>query len=86
MYTTITQKSTNYLNFVSPFFFNALLSLLSTEALESQSTSAANNSGCPFFSSLESKNPSLYPLTIRSSRSDVEIAGVRRVGTNRPNH
>lgn len=64
----------------------ALLSRFPTEALESQSTSAANSSGCPFFSNFESKNPSRYPLTIRSSKSEVEIAGVLLVGTNRPIH
>lgn len=68
--------------YCAPFFF--LLSLFSTLAELSQSTSAASNSGCPFFSSLESKKPSLYPRTIRSSRSEVDIQGVRRVGKNLP--
>lgn len=55
-----------------------------TTASESQSTSAAISSGCPFFSNFESKKPSRYPLTIRSRRSEVEMAGVLRVGRNRP--
>ena len=70
--------SSAFASFLSRFCLSSRFSVL-----ESQSTSAATSSGWPFFSSFESKKPSRYPLTIRSSKSDVEIAGVRRVGTNR---
>jgi len=45
----------------------------------------ALNSPWPIFSSLPSKSPSLYRLTRRSSKPDVEIPGVRLVGRNLPN-
>ena len=38
----------------------------------------------PTFSSLTSKTPARYCETIRSSSSDVEMPGVRRVGRKRP--